>query len=62
MLIVGAVHGSFTIRGEKIDVEYWVDASLREKFEAVIDRGHHLNNLEGAMPPGRKLCGWLVGA
>ena len=53
--------GSFAIRCEKIDVEYWVNAPLHGKFEAVIDRGHHLDNLERAMSSGRKLRGWLVG-
>ena len=53
--------GSFAIGCEKINVEYWVNASLCGKFEAVIDRGHHLNNLERAVSSGHKLCGWLVG-
>ena len=53
--------GSFVIRCEKINVEYWVNAPLRGKFEAIIDRGHHLDNPERTMSPGHKLHGWLVG-
>ena len=32
------------------------------KFEAIVDRRHHLDNGKWAMPSGCKLCGWLIGA
>jgi hypothetical protein len=54
------MHCGLAIGGEKIDVKHWMDAPLRGKLEAIIDCGHHLSDLEWAMPPGRKLCGWLV--
>ena len=38
-----------------------VDAPLRGKFEAVVDRGHHLDDLERSMPSGCKFRCWLVG-
>ena len=50
----------FTIGREKIDVEYWVDAPLRGKFETVIDCGHHLNDFKWSMSLGRKLGGRLM--
>ena len=37
-----------------------MNAPLRGKLEAIVDRGHHLDNGKGAMPSGRKLCGWLI--
>ena len=55
------MRGSLSIGCEKIDVEYWMNASLCGKFEAIVDKGHHLDNLKGAMSSGHKLHGWLVG-
>ena len=46
MLIVGAMHHCFTVWREKIDVEHWMDAPLRGKFQAIVDRGHHLDDLK----------------
>ena len=43
-------------------MEHVVNAPLCGKPEAIIDRGHHLNYLEGAVAFGREFRGWLVGA
>ena len=40
--VVCAMYGRLTVGCEKIDVKHWMDAPLRGKFEAIIDRGHHL--------------------
>ena len=49
---------------EKIDVEHWMDTPLRGKFEAIIDRGHHLDDLKRAVALrpefGRRLGGTEV--
>jgi hypothetical protein len=37
-----------------------MDAPLCGKFQVIIDCGHHLNDLKGAMSPGRKLGGGLL--
>ena len=60
-LIVAPMCGSFAIRCEKVCVKNGVDAPLRGKFETIVDRGHHLNDLKWPMSSGRKLRGWLVG-
>ena len=53
------MNGRFTVWREKIDVKHWMNAPLRGKFEAIIDRGHHLYDLKGPMSLGRKLGSWL---
>jgi hypothetical protein len=54
------VHCCFAIRSEKIDVKHGVNAPLCGKFKAIVDSGHHLNDLKGAMSSWRKLGGWLI--
>ena len=51
--------GRFSVWREKINVEHWMDAPLRGKFKVIIDRGHHLYNLERSVSLGRKFSGWL---
>ena len=60
LLILGPVHYCFVIGGEKISVEHWMNAPLHGKFQMVIDRGHHLNDLEKSMSSGHKLGHWLI--
>jgi len=50
----------FSVRCEKIDMEYVMNAPLRGKFQSIVDRGHHLNDGKRAVPLGRKLGSWLV--
>ncbi len=50
----------FSVGCEKIDMEYVMNAPLRGKFQLIVDRGHHLDDLEGAVSFGRKLGGWLI--
>ncbi len=50
----------FSVRREKIDMEDVMNTPLRGKLQSIVDRGHHLDNLKGAMPLGRKLGGWLI--
>ena len=51
----------FAIGREKIYVKHGVDAPLRGKLEAVIDGGHHLDNLKRSVASrpkfGRRLGG-----
>ena len=46
MLIVSTVGYCFLVWREKIDVEHWMNAPLRGKFQPVIYWGHHLDNLK----------------
>jgi hypothetical protein len=57
---VWPMHFGFFVRGEKVCVEYRVDAPLHGKFQSIVDSGHHLVDLKRAMPLGRKLGGWLI--
>ena len=49
MLIVGAVHYCFAIGCKEVDMEHWMNAPLRGKFQSIIDRGHHLDNFKRSM-------------
>jgi hypothetical protein len=49
------MHYCFSVRGEKIGVKHGVNAPLDWKFQAIVDIGHHLNDLKRTMPSGRKL-------
>ena len=40
-------------------MKHWVNAPLCGKFEVIVDRGHHLCDLEGPVSLGRKLSSWL---
>src|SRR6266702_5014651 len=51
----------FLVGCEKIDVKHVMNAPLCGKFQSIIDRGHHLDDPEGAMSFGHKLSGWLIG-
>ena len=42
-------------------MKHWMDAPLRGKFQVVIDRGHHLDNLKRSMVSRREFGHRLSG-
>jgi hypothetical protein len=61
-LVIRTMCRGLLIPREKIRVEHRVNAPLRGKFKAIVDRGHHLNDLKRSMPLGRKLGSRLMRA
>jgi hypothetical protein len=52
----------FTIRGQEVCMKHIVDAPLCGKFQPIVDRGHHLGDLKGAVVFWGEFRGWLVGS
>ena len=50
----------FSVGCEKIDMKHVVNAPLCGKLQSIVNRGHHLDNLKGAVSLGHKFGSWLI--
>ena len=59
-LVIVPMHLSLVIRGQQVDVEYWMNAPLMGEFEPIRDGGHHLRDSKRPMTSRGQLASWLV--